>query len=57
MIAVGMNVIIGIDVPEIFKYKVDKNAPSPTGEPVQTIDEEPYLTYYHGPTDDKEDKR
>lgn len=52
-----MNVIIGIDVPEIFKYKVDKNAPSPTGEPVQTIDEEPYLTYYHGPTDDKEDKR
>jgi sporulation protein YlmC with PRC-barrel domain len=57
IIAVGMNVILGIDFPEIFKYKVDKNSPLPSGESIQKLDDEPYLDYYHGPRDDQEDKR
>ena len=31
IIAVGMNVIIGKDFPELSKFKVDRNAPLPTG--------------------------
>ncbi len=42
IIAVGMNVIIGKDFPELLKYKVERNAPLPTGEPIQTVVEEAY---------------
>jgi len=42
IIAVGMNVIIGKNFPEIAKYKVDRNAPLPTGEPIETIAEEAF---------------
>ena len=49
IIATGRNVIVAMDFPEIFKYQVDKNAPLPTGEPVDKINEEAYPEYYHGP--------
>ena len=42
IIAVGRNVILDIDFPEIFKYEVDRNAPLPTGEPVNRLIHEPY---------------
>jgi sporulation protein YlmC with PRC-barrel domain len=42
IIAVGMNVIIGKNFPELSKYKIDRNAPLPTGEPIQTVVEEAY---------------
>ena len=38
----GRNVILDMDFPEIFKYQVDRNAPLPTGESVEKIDEEAY---------------
>jgi len=44
IIAVGRNVILDIDFPEIFRYQVDRNAPLPTGEPIEKVVEEPYLT-------------
>ena len=37
---VGRNVILGMDWEELFKYKVDKNTPLPTGESVDTIAKE-----------------
>ena len=37
---VGRNVILGMDWNELFKYKVDKNTPLPTGESVDTIAKE-----------------
>jgi sporulation protein YlmC with PRC-barrel domain len=37
IIAVGMNVIIGKNFPELSKYKVDRDAPLPTGEPIKTL--------------------
>lgn len=40
IIAVGRNVILDMDFPEIFKYKVDRNAPLPTGELVDKLTEE-----------------
>jgi hypothetical protein len=49
IIAAGRNVIVDIDFPEIYKYQVDKNAPLPTGEPVDKINKEAYPEYYHGP--------
>jgi hypothetical protein len=42
IIAVGMNVIVGVDFPEVFKYKVDRNAPLPTGESVDKLKDEAY---------------
>jgi sporulation protein YlmC with PRC-barrel domain len=42
IIAVGRNVILDIDFPDIFKYEVDRNAPLPTGEPVNRLIYEPY---------------
>lgn len=42
IIAVGMNVIIGKDFPELLKYKVNRNAPLPTGESIETVAEEAY---------------
>jgi hypothetical protein len=48
IIAAGRNVILDMDFPEIFKYQVDKNAPLPTGESVEKINEEAYPEEYHG---------
>ena len=31
IIAVGRNVIVDMDFPQIFDHKVDRNAPMPTG--------------------------
>ena len=44
-----MNVILKIDFPEIFKYKVSKDIPLPTGESIETINKEAYPEDYHGP--------
>lgn len=38
IIAIGRNVILDIDYPEVFQYKVDRNAPLPTGEPVEKLE-------------------
>ena len=40
--------------PELFIYKVDKNSPLPSGEPLEKIDEEVYPEYYHGPKEDED---
>ena len=42
IIAVGMNVIIGKDFPELSKFNVDRNAPLPTGESIETVVEEAF---------------
>jgi hypothetical protein len=39
IIAVGRNVIVDMTYNEVFKYKVDRNAPLPTGEPADKIAE------------------
>jgi hypothetical protein len=39
-VAAGRNVIVGIDFPELLKYKVERNAPLPTGEPIDKLAEE-----------------
>ncbi|MBA3749405.1 MAG: hypothetical protein H0X03_00625 [Nitrosopumilus sp.] len=49
ILQVGMNVILKIDFPEIFNYDVKKDDPLPTGEPIDTINEEAYPEDYHGP--------
>ena len=46
---VGMNVIIKIDFPEIFRYEVPKESPLPTGEPIETVDTDAFPEDYHGP--------
>jgi sporulation protein YlmC with PRC-barrel domain len=46
---VGMNVILKIDFPEIFKYEVNKDNPLPTGENIEAINKEAYPEDYHGP--------
>lgn len=44
IIAAGRNLILDMNFPEISKYKVDIDAPLPTGEPVETlVDEEEIL--------------
>ena len=52
IIAVGRNVIVDMDYPEIYKYQVDKNAPLPTGEPIKKLNEEAYPEHYHGPKEE-----
>ena len=42
IIAVGMNVIVRKNFPELLAYKVDMNSPLTTGEPLEKIDEEAY---------------
>ncbi len=42
IVAVGRNVILDIDFPEIFKYQVIKDAPLPTGEPIENLNTEAY---------------
>lgn len=57
IIAVGRNVIVQKNFPELFTYKVDMNAPLPTGEPIEKIVEEAYPEDYHGPRDDKDNNQ
>ncbi|HZB65474.1 MAG TPA: hypothetical protein VE307_09200, partial [Nitrososphaeraceae archaeon] len=57
ILAVGRNVIVKKNFPELFTFKVDMNSPLPTGEPLEKIDEEAYPEYYHGPRDDEEGKQ
>jgi len=47
---VGRNVILGMDWKELFKYKVDKNTPLPSGEPVENLanEEENVLSQQKG---------
>lgn len=40
IIAVGRNVILGMNYPEVFQYRVDRNAPLPTGESVEKLGDE-----------------
>jgi hypothetical protein len=40
IVAAGRNVIVGIDFPELLKYKVERNALLPTGEPIDKLTEE-----------------
>ncbi|MDQ3903613.1 MAG: hypothetical protein M3247_08245 [Thermoproteota archaeon] len=40
IIAVGRNVILGMDYQDVFQYKVDRNAPLPSGEPIDKLAEE-----------------
>ena len=37
---VARNVILNMDVNELMKYKVDRNEPLPTGEPIEKLSEE-----------------
>lgn len=38
IIAVGRNVILGMDYNDVFKFKIDRNAPLlPTGEPLEKL--------------------
>ena len=39
IIAFGRNVILGMDYNDVFKYKVDRNAPLPPGESVEKLGE------------------
>ena len=54
IIAVGRNVIIGKNFPELSKYKVDRNAPLPTGESIETIAEEAFPENYHREQEDNQ---
>jgi hypothetical protein len=40
IVTAGRNVIVGIDFPELLKYRVDRDAPLPTGEPIDKLAEE-----------------
>jgi adenylate cyclase len=45
---VGRNVILNMDFSELAsKYKIDRNAPLPTGEPVEKINDEVYPEVYY----------
>lgn len=39
IIAVGRNVILKMDYPDVFKYRKERDAPLPTGESVDTLAE------------------
>jgi hypothetical protein len=43
IIAAGRNVILDMDYPEIFNYRVDRDAPLPSGEPIEKLNEEDIL--------------
>ena len=46
-----MNVILRIDYPQLVKYEVSKDSPLPSGEPIESINNEAYPKDYHGPRD------
>jgi len=57
---VGRNVILNMDFSELASnYKVDKNSPLPTGEPVEKINDDAYheAYYYKGIKEEKEEER
>ena len=37
IVAVGRNVILGMDYADVFKYRIDRSAPLPTGESVESL--------------------
>jgi sporulation protein YlmC with PRC-barrel domain len=39
IVAVGRNVILGMNYPDVFKYKVERSARLPDGKPVDTLAE------------------
>jgi len=53
---VGRNVILNMDFSELAnKYKVDRNIPLPTGEPIEKINDEAYPeVYYQEEVEEKE---
>ncbi len=55
---VGRNVILNMDFSELAsKYKVDKNAPLPTGEPVDKINDDAYPeSYYYNVSKEEKDE-
>jgi class 3 adenylate cyclase len=54
---VGRNVILNIDFPELTsKYMIDKNAPLPTAEPIEKINDEAYPEVYYQEGEQKENK-
>jgi adenylate cyclase len=55
---VGRNVILNMDFSELAsKYKIDRNAPLPTGEPVEKINDEVYPEAHYQYKVIKEEKR
>jgi hypothetical protein len=55
---VGRNVILNMDFSELAsKYKVDRNAPLPTGEPIEKINDEGYPETYYSYEGIRQDKR
>ena len=55
---VGRNVILNMDFSELAsKYKVDRNAPLPTGEPIEKINDEAYPEAYYHYKQVREEKR
>ena len=53
---VGRNVILNMDFPELArKYKINRNAPLPTGEPIEKINDDTYPEIYH--QDEYEDNK
>jgi len=59
IIALGRNVILGMDYNEVFKYKVDRNDPLPTGEPVEKLGQLdlPFEIHSEGSNNNDDDKR
>jgi hypothetical protein len=49
---------LGIDYNDVFKYKVDRNAPLPTGEPVEKLEELdlPFEIRSEGSNDDEKEQ-
>ena len=54
---VGRNVILGIDWDELFKYKVDKNSPLPSHEPLDKLAEEEENLLFISPSEIEEKDR
>jgi hypothetical protein len=54
---VGRNVILGIGWDELFKYKVDKNSPLPTHEPLDKLAEEEENLLFVSPKEIEEKDR
>ncbi|MFL6435803.1 MAG: adenylate/guanylate cyclase domain-containing protein [Nitrososphaeraceae archaeon] len=55
---VGRNVILNMDFSELAsKYKVDRNAALPTGEPIEKINDEGYPETYYSYEGIRQDKR
>ena len=44
IIAVGRNVILDMNYQDVFQYRVDRNAPLPTGEPIEKLADEEGVT-------------